>query len=113
MNYFFDDEDQNEQREKECLEIATKYPWLAEEIAAVSEASYRRGFQQGNISGQTDFDVANWRYQPFGDMDRYKTATTPPNHTLPSMPAIKRLDIEAANASAEIGEIVYLSLAKK
>lgn len=105
MYHFFDDDDKNEQREKECSEIATKYPWLAEEIAAVSEAAYRRGFQQGNISGQSDDDVADWRFRPLGAYERYRTATPPPGSRVRSEPAIERLAAEAASSSSEVAMI--------
>lgn len=98
-------EDLRDQRRIESNQIATDYPWLANEIAAVMEAAYRRGFQQGALLSPDDIEIAEWRFRP-SDADRYHVSTTPPKGRCADVPAIKRLKIEAGNASEEIATIV-------
>jgi len=98
--------EQEEKRREQCRDLVKQYPWLANEIAAISEQAYRRGYQQGAYRKADDGEIADWRYKPFGDKSRYYTATTPPNCTSPSIPAIKRLQMEARNVSLEVSEIV-------
>ena len=100
---------QREKRGQECRDIAEAYPWLAEEIAAVAEAAYRRGYQQGAISGANDYAIAEWRFKPVDATKRYKTAATPPKGRAPSVPAIRRHRSEAANASYEVASIMRWS----
>lgn len=99
-------DDELEERIDTSRDIANKYPWLAEEIAAVTEAAYRRGYQQGHWVGTDADEIADWRFCPLGDYFRYRTAVTPPGGTAPEEPAIQRLRGEAANASDIIAAIV-------
>lgn len=93
--------------------LATTYPWLAEEIAAVTEAAYRRGYQQGHFKGTDANEIADWRFCPLGDYFRYRTSVTPPGGTDRERPAIDRLNIEANNASDVIASLVSQTLYNK
>jgi hypothetical protein len=103
-------DDEMLERMATAKELATKYPWLAEEVAAVTEAAYRRGYQQGHFKGTDAGEIADWRFCPFGDYFRYRTAVTPPGGTDRERPAIDRLRIEANNASNVIGALVRQTL---
>ena len=93
------------QLHKECITIAEKYPWLAEEIAAVAEQAYRRGYQQGASCGASNEAIARWRFSP-AKKSRYKTAAIPPPGKGSSERAIDRHSCEAINASIAIASIM-------
>lgn len=99
-------EEQRWERRKLCDRISDMAPWLADDIAACMEAAYRRGFQQGAYRRPDDGLIADWRFKPFGDPTRYRTAETPPNCSGPSESALARHSSEASNVSTSVAQLL-------
>lgn len=99
-------EEERIERRQICDHISEMAPWLAEEIAACMEMSYRRGVQQGAYLNAPDALNGEWRFSPYGDSSRYKTAITPPNGKGPAQTALSKHRSEAANASAAVAHLL-------
>ena len=99
-------EEERMERRQICSRISEMAPWLAEDVAACMEAAYRRGIQQGAILNASDDLNADWRFKPFGNSDRYRLSTNPPNGSGPTQSALKRHSSEARNVSGEVANIL-------
>lgn len=83
---------------------------LLQQIVSLTEAAYRRGFQQGIVSGATNEQAAAFRFRQLTRRERrlriYEQSPIPPNMRGSPTTALARLLVETHGADDRVSQLI-------